>query len=158
MTNWKTYKIEHLNSNSKLILINLGLESEVHIDYKDKWEEHGFLTYLKCPTTYPFNTWKEGDYIEIDNDKTKYKSAHDFCDTSMARKVTSTNVITTCGSFSDIVISPSAVNAMKSPRTMEIAREMSRMVDETGKNWEYKIEVENKDGKKISHSLICRKD
>jgi hypothetical protein len=75
------------------------------------------------------------------------------------RKVDSpTNIIATRGSFSDIVVSSSAVDVIKNPRTMEIAREMSRMVDETGKNWEYKIEVENKDGKKISHSLICRKD
>jgi len=35
---------------------------------------------------------------------------------------------------------------------------MSRMVDETGKSFEYKIEMPTKDGKTISHSLICKKD
>ncbi|CAG8499535.1 5973_t:CDS:2, partial [Ambispora gerdemannii] len=81
------------------------------------------------------------DYVEIDNDETKYySSGHDFNDISIIRKVTTTNIITTRGSSSDIVISSGLVNAMGSSRTMELARHMSRMVDENDKEYELKIE------------------
>jgi len=77
----------------------------------------------------------------------------------LVRKVdSSTNIITASGSSSNIIVSPSAANFVSSQDGLNLARGMSRMVDETGKNFEYKIEIENKDGKKISHSLICRKD
>lgn len=65
----------------------------------------------------------------------------------------STNMITTRGSSSDIVISPSAVNAMNSPNAMDLARRMSEMVDATGKEYEFKIE----DSGGLKYSLICRK-
>jgi len=165
MTNWKVYKIKTAHPNTQGVLFDLGRASEFHVTYRDEDELKSgsvtsFFTYILCADTYPFNTWKEGDCIEIDNDKTRYRSWRDaFDDTSIVRKVSpSTNVITTRGSSSDIVVSSNAVNYMKSPEAMEMAHRMSQMVDETGKNWEYKIEVENKDGKKISHSLICRKD
>jgi len=67
--------------------------------------------------------------------------------------------ITTRGSSSNVVVSPSTVvDFMNSPKAIELARGMSRMVEETGKSFEYKIEMPTKDGETISHSLICRKD
>lgn len=162
MTNWKTYKIEgihtHYTAKNK-ILFNLGSKDEAHVEYKVENGDPSFV-WVSCTDTYPFNTWEEGDYIEIDNDKTRYESPYEvFDDTSIVRKVSSsTNIVTTRGSSSDIVISPSAVEYMKSQEARELAREMSRMVDDNpGKEVEYKIQVENKDGRKISHSLIMRK-
>jgi len=115
--------------------------------------------FINCADSPPFNTWQVGDCLEIDWDLTRQiKKFSVFSDTSMVSKVTPTNVITTRGSSSDIVVSSSAVNYMKSQEARELAREMSRMVDDNpGKEVEYKIQVENKDGRKISHSLIMRK-
>jgi len=118
---------------------------------------------IRCANAHPYKTYLIGDQIEINNYITRYyKSTADVYfsnnDNIIRKLLSSVNTVSASGSSSDISISPSAVNAMKSPGTMEIAREMSRMVDETGKNWEYKIEVASQDGKTISHSLICRKN
>ena len=167
MTNWKVYKIVKKETWPAQ---QEGWRSYIkfHLDRCIKLSGGGLFSeasYIECEMRSPFTSWWQDDYIEIDLDTLNYWGYFcDFKDTSAIRKLGSSNeivprnIISASGSSSDIIISPSAVNAMKSPRTMEIAREMSRMVDETGKNWEYKIEVENKDGKKISHSLICRKD
>jgi len=101
--------------------------------------------------------WCSGSkYVEIDNDITKYRSdRYRFTSTSEVRKVSSsTNVISSSGSSSNMVISPIAVNAINNPGAMDIARGMSRMVDETGKEFEFKIEDP---GSKFNYSLICRK-
>jgi len=161
MVNYKTYKIIG-KVESRPIFNYIMFELK---DYADHPKGHKVMGWVYCRNHYPYNNYKEGDWLEIDLDRIGDKNdVNIFDDTSIVRKLgevvssSSTNVITTRGSSSNIVISPSAVNYMKSPEAMEMAHRMSRMVDETGKNWEYKIEVENKDGKKISHSLICRKD
>jgi len=109
------------------------------------------------------NNYQIGDYLEINIDETINRNGQHAIPMNLpeAKNVvrkfgssSSTNIITTRGSSSDIVISPGAVNAMKSPRTMEIAREMSRIVDETGKEVEFKIEDANSN---LKYSLILRK-
>jgi len=97
-----------------------------------------------------------GDKIEINNYRTKYYGAsHDFNDSDIVRRTTSTNIITSSGSSSDVVISSSVVNAMGSSRTMELARHMSRMVDENDK--EYELKIEDSTNTRFTYSLICRK-
>jgi len=155
MTNWQKFKITGKEIHEAFDSITFNLDRGVPYTY------NGYFImpcYIFCVDCHPFNTYQVGDYLEIDIEKTvNYSSRNNFNDTSIVRKFgSSTNVITTSGSSSDVVVSPSAVNYMKSQEARELAREMSRMVDDTGKEVEYKIEVQNKDGKKISHSLILR--
>ena len=91
---------------------------------------------VRMRNRHPFNTYRVGEYLRIDLDKTSCQpSISVIFDDDMVRKVSSpTNIINSSGSSSDIVVSPSAVNYMKSPEAMEMAHRMSRMVDETGKN------------------------
>jgi len=156
MTNWKTYKIGSTASTHDEVMFSFGIKGNAHIDYRSE-RENSILVSIICANIYPFNTWKEEDYIEIDNDKTRYKDAwHVFDDTSIVRKVSSsTNIITTRGSSSDIVISSGLVNAMGSSRTMELSRHMSRMVDENDK--EYELKIEDNTNTRFTYSLICRK-
>jgi hypothetical protein len=99
--------------------------------------------------------------LEIDLDKICHLyHGLDVDDSDIVRRVSSmvvpgNNVITTQGSSSDIVISPSVVNVMGSSRTMELARHMSRMVDENDK--EYELKIEDNTNTRFTYSLICRK-
>jgi len=131
--------------------------------------ENGERYFIDCKVVSPYTEILESDYLEINLELTKfYPTHHSFNDTDIVRQYSwsgvasnsssSTNIISAHGSSSNIIVSPSAANFIASQDGLNLARGMSRMVDETGKNWEYKIEVENKDGKKISHSLICRKN
>lgn len=128
------------------------------VDFIDEKDDFIFCTY-----TFPYNALEIGDYIEIDIDRTKYmEQKTTFNDTSIVRKFgssaavpsSSTNIITSRGSSSDIVISPSVVSTMGSSQAAEIARHMSRMVDENDKEYEFKIEDNNT---RFTYSLICRK-
>lgn len=150
MTNWKVYTIikipQIMHSGSRNGSFDL-----------DGWAECSDVNTncIWCVNTYPYNTFKLGDKIEIDNDRIKYYSAyHDFNDLDIVRKYSPSNIITTRGSSSDIIISPNAVNAMNSPNAMDLARRMSEMVDATGKEYEFKIEDPSS---KLNYSLICRK-
>ena len=178
MANYKTFKIQRIVYADSAIGLHLGYGE--CLDYRD-----GKMSVITCRNTYPFNAYQAGDWIEIDLDWVRSRNYGEQTVESNSEVVrfylpspnrnpnapvptttnfghlvpssSSTNVISSSGSSSELVISPGAVSAMNSPGAMEIARRMSQMVDETGKEYEYKIEVEAKDGKKISHSLICRK-
>jgi len=135
---------------------NLGNSCNMFLDFEE------YLEYKNCSRKYisvwnslPFTSYKVGDWVEIDLDKISCENGPGLFGINTVRKVSSsTNVITTRGSSSNIVISPSAVNAMNSPNAMDLARRMSEMVDATGKEYEFKIEDPNS---KLNYSLICRK-
>jgi len=148
MTNWKTYKIKCINSNSEKVLFNLGWRWEAHVSFKDenKIGEEKLWTYIYCANTSPFNTWQEGDYIEIDNDKTRYKSAWDvFNDTSIVRKVSSSMTSTR-----DAMINASSVNAT----ALAVTRDLADRVDRGERsNFQYEIEDNG-----VKHSWVYKRN
>jgi len=159
MANWKKVKITEIKRYEDFIQIVLD-------DYIYVWGETTLPNNNRLPTLtflagicYPFDTWQVGDYIEVDLDKSvNCNHCSIINDTSIVRKVSSsssTNIVTTRGSSSDIVISSGLANAMGSSETMELARHMSRMVDENNK--EYELKIEDNSNKRFSYSLICRK-
>jgi len=167
MTNWQKFKITKIQEEKVFDTINFKLES-----YNYYWARRivagekidpllGSTYTITCENGHHIDNCRVGDYLEVDVDKViALGEQYRFFDASMVRKFgssSSTNIVSTRAS-SDIVVSSSAVNYMKSQEARELAREMSRMVDDNpGKEVEYKIQVENKDGKKLSHSLIMRK-
>jgi len=118
---------------------------------------------LRAPDDNGAYRFEIGDELEIEMDELRntmsgalYASYATFNKlvNRVSKSASSTNVITTRGSSSNMVISPGALNAMNSPNAMEIARRLSEMVDATGKEYEFKIEDP---GSKFTYSLICRK-
>jgi hypothetical protein len=95
------------------------------VDYKKRRDN--IFAYITCANTYPFNTWREGDYIEIDNDKTQYKSEYDvFNDTNIVRKVSSSAVVSSSSSNQQIT----------SNQIQERDERMRRWVEESGGEYE----------------------
>jgi len=136
MTNWKEYTITKVGDQHRTIWICFYLDG--YVNYKsngsERWKRKNFIF---CKNTYPFSTYRVGDVIEIDLDKTQNKwDGDDIDDTSIIRVArvapSSTNVITTRGSSSNIVILPSAVNAVGSPQAMEFS---SAYVSNGRRNW-----------------------
>ncbi|CAG8577192.1 7685_t:CDS:10, partial [Ambispora gerdemannii] len=116
--------------------------------------------YTFCENRHPFNSYRAGDYIEVDCSRTRsYGRRRPIDNENILRKVgssSSTNIITTRGSSSDIVISSGAVSAMNSPNAMNLARRMSEMVDATGKEYEFKIEDPTLNKKEVEETFEKR--
>ncbi|CAJ0845049.1 7991_t:CDS:10 [Entrophospora sp. SA101] len=137
--------------------VYLGRDYTIHAEQEAEWITYndGNYYHLNCANEYPFNTYR----IEGRMMAGTFYSGIVYYGYGVVRKLgesstaivpsssSSTNIITTRGSSSNIVISPSLANAMGSSETMELARHMSRMVDENDKEYELKIE-DNKDGGK----------
>jgi len=154
MTNYKRFKI--ITKESLGSYVKYGLDN--HVTYKERKENHIFMF-----DRFPFNNCQIEDYLEIDIDRTiNFSSWHGFSDLPSVEGIVksekmsaSTNIITSSGSSSDIVISPSVVSAMGSSQATELARYMSRMVDETDK--EFELKIEDNSNARFTYSLICRK-
>jgi len=163
MTNWKTYKITSIEIIPSIYsdYAEFGLDDYVVYNGGEKSKR---IRLMFDDKNYSINNYQIGGYLEINTDKTidcywacAFPINLSETQKNIVRKFgssSSTNVITARGSSSDIVISPSVVNAMGSSQTTELARYMSRMVDENDKEYEFKIEDNNT---RYTYSLICRK-
>lgn len=86
MVNWKTYKItsKKVNSSSnhsspsrlgrpRPIVVTANTDILFHLDDYVNYD-NGDQKYIYCSNSNPFSSWREGDFIEIDNDITCCKS------------------------------------------------------------------------------------
>lgn len=159
MVNWRTFKIVNVTVNPRSVIVRIDGD----IYYRD-----GRKSTIWFPNSAPCSSYRIGDLLEVDLDEIcrffhtaeivsddNGRIVRRIDDGGVVRRVSSTNIITTRGSSSDIVISPGVVNAMGSSRTMELARHMSRMVDENDK--EYELKIEDNTNSRFTYSLICRK-
>ena len=79
MEDWRTYKITSKDTKSNCILFYLGN----YVNYRN-----GSYNYkhIYCSNSNPFHNWREGDFIEIDNDVSRNReSGHYFGNTGEAR-------------------------------------------------------------------------
>jgi len=65
MVDWRTYRITSRNIHSNYIRFSL----DGHVNYSG-----GSAMTVDTKSYYPFSGWHEGNYIEIDNDQTRYNS------------------------------------------------------------------------------------
>jgi len=77
MVDWRTYKITSRSINSNYIRFYL----DDHVNYSGGSEKR-----VDTKIYSPFTGWQEGDYIEIDNDQTRYKSSgHEYTNNTYVR-------------------------------------------------------------------------
>lgn len=88
MTDWQKRKITGKQVHSNFDFISFDLD-----DYVENRERLGG-SFIFLANSYPFNTYQEGDYIEIDFDKTGCKErGHIFDDSSIVRKFGSSELV-----------------------------------------------------------------
>jgi hypothetical protein len=77
MTYWRTYRITSKNTNSSYIRFYL----DGYVSYSGGSEK-----YIDTKNYYPFYNWHECNYLEIDNDQTRYySSGHEYTNTYYVR-------------------------------------------------------------------------
>jgi hypothetical protein len=77
MTYWRTYRITSKNTNSSYIRFYL----DGYVSYSG-----GSENYVDTKNYYPFSSWHECNYLEIDNDQTRYNSSgHEYTNTCYVR-------------------------------------------------------------------------
>jgi len=107
MTNWQTFEIKF--KKNKEARINRHSERQPSIFFGlDNYVryENDNNNAIYCADVAPFTDFEEGDYLEIDLDKTAMKRRIDiFDDFSIVRKISSsTNVISSRGSSQQLTI------------------------------------------------------
>lgn len=124
---------------------------------------HGSEKFARSINGNGFDKLKVGDYLKINLDRississvTIHYGHDDLLKIVEKSSISNSTDVISSGSSNSIIISPNAVDVMNSPAAMNIARQMSKMVDETGKEFEFKIEETTINGKKLTYSLICR--
>ena len=124
-------------------IIKFSFEDE-YVEYKDK--PTMISDFIFCTNDYPFKTWEIGDYIEIDNDKTRYKSIYDvFDDTDIVRKFGSSLTSTR-----NAMISASSAN----PTALAITRDLADRVDR-GEETQFTYQIEDNG---VKHSWIYKRN
>lgn len=77
MTYWRTYRITSKSTNSSYIRFYL----DGYVSYSGGSEK-----YIDTKNYYPFYNWHECNYLEIDNDQTRYySSGHEYTNTCYVR-------------------------------------------------------------------------
>ena len=132
-------------------MLSLGFTNEVHVEFREYRDSPGaqMQFFISCANTYPLNTLKEGDYIEIDNDKTRYKSVYDVLDTSIVRKVSSSNEIVSRNNNN--------IPSISRNESRGIISTLNEAIDSDERNeYEAKVHVDSS-GKYSGFSLIGRR-
>jgi len=148
MTNWKTFKILIATEDG---VLRFGCQLDGNIDYCHSSSSNKFqdslLVFRNRP---PFNTWKKGDYIEIDLDRIYYQSANDpIDDTSMVRKV---------GSSNEVVSRNNNIPSISRNEARGIVQNINEAIDSDERNeYEAKIHVDPNSGKYSGFSIIGRR-
>ena len=82
MVDWKSYRITGVRKESSWSANWIQFYLDDYVSY----ESGGSAKYIHCKNYSPFDIWREGDYIEIDNDITYYRSSnYDFTSASEVR-------------------------------------------------------------------------
>lgn len=145
MTNWKTYEIRYVGKpgdrDFELIMV------DGQIEWRD---ENSKSIFVNKP-----NNYQAGDYIEIDNDKTRELHWRDGeKGNDLIRKISS--VDPSSSSLTSMVIGSTTITREHS---LAVARTLDAMVDQSGGSKEYtaSIEVQDNQGKPIKFSISSKK-
>ena len=120
MTNWKVFTIKDINKYSSYVKIDL----DYSVDFDD-----GRQDYIYCDNTYPFNSWRVGNQIEIDLDRTKYREK--------VKNIDSTSIVR---SSSNALVASSGQALSQTRGAQQIRNEIMDRVDSRGGEYEARIE------------------
>jgi len=146
MTNWQKFKIKTVSLpdgtyRNMTDWIFFALDSYYTCS-------GGEINCFFCVDSYPFNTWQEGNYLEIDLDKIRhYEKRHVFDDTNVIRK------------FGEIDIrNNSNLPSITRNQTLAIGREIDALIDQSGGRNEYEAKIHvDPDNKVNGYSIVGRR-
>jgi len=143
MTNWKIYKITGKSDYTTYVTFWL----DGCVIYSNRTD----FNIIDCVNTFPFRDWQEGDYIEIDIDRTRYYeyNYHKFNDNNIIKKVYSSEIVPR----NNVNLSSVTQNQVST-----IVQQINSAIDNDERNeYEARIHVDPNSGKYSGFSIIGRR-
>lgn len=131
MTNWKTCKIIKKNYIEHKNCFGFVLDGII------LFHKNGADCYIDCANSHPFNTFQEGDYIEINLDRVEQENMYYvFNDINVVRKISLSTVVSS--SSGGLTISTTPSSAAEVART--VTQTMMDQAERTGADVQCQIE------------------